>query len=160
MQLNFSIAYHPYTNEKIERVNQIVEYMLRMYVMNNHTKQEDCLHLAEFSYNNIYQTSTKISPFEVLYGKKCRKPITWDSPVDWLMLGPNLLMDLEQLVTKVQVNLKEAQDHQKSNADWKRKDKDFQIDDHVYLKVKSKWSSLSLGRCSKLALDFADLFKY
>ena len=47
-------------------------------------------------------------------------------------------MDLEQLVTKVQVNLKEAQDRQKSYVDQKRKDKDFQIGDHVYLKVKSK----------------------
>ena len=67
------------------------------------------------------------------------------------MLGADLLMDLEQLVTKVQVNLKEAQYHQKSYADRKRKDKDFKIGYHVYLKVKSKWSSLSLGRCGKLA---------
>ena len=47
-------------------------------------------------------------------------------------------MELEQLVTKVQVNLKEAQDRQKIYADQKRKDKDFQIGDHVYLKVKPK----------------------
>ena len=49
-----------------------------------------------------------MSPFEVLYGRKCRTPVTWDCRVDWLMLGPNLLMDLEQFVTKVQVELKEA----------------------------------------------------
>ena len=49
-----------------------------------------------------------MSPFEVLYGWKCRTPVTWDSPVDHLMLGLNLLKDLEQLVTKVQQNLKEA----------------------------------------------------
>ena len=41
------------------------------------------------------------------------------------MLGPNLSMDMEHLVTKVQVNLKEAQDHQKIYMDQKRKDKDF-----------------------------------
>ena len=63
------------------------------------------------------------------------------------MLGTDLLMDLEQLVTKVQVNLKKSQDHHKIYADRKRKDKDFQIHDHVYLKVKTKQSSLSLGRC-------------
>ena len=79
-----------------------------------------------------------MSPFEVLYGQKCRTPITWDSPVDQLMLGPNLLMDLEQLVTKVQVNLKEAQDFPKIYPDKKRKDKYYQIGDHVYLKVKEK----------------------
>ena len=81
-----------------------------MYVINNPTKWEDYLHLAEFAYNNRYQNSVKMIPFEVLYGRKCRTSVTWDSPVDWLMLGPDLLMDLEQLVTKVQVNLKEAQD--------------------------------------------------
>ena len=54
------------------------------------------------------------------------------------MLGPNLLKDLEQLVTKVQLNLKEAQDYQKSYVYTKRKDKYYQIGDHVYLKVKTK----------------------
>ena len=72
-----------------------------MYVMNNPTKCVDYLNLAEFAYNNGYQNSSKMSPFEVLYGRKCRTLVTWDSPVDRLMLGPDLLMDLEQLVTKV-----------------------------------------------------------
>ena len=49
-------------------------------------------------------------PFKVLYGRKCMTPVTWDSPMDRLMLGPNLLLDLEQLVTKVQGNLKEIED--------------------------------------------------
>ena len=48
-----------------------------------------------------------MSPFEVLYGWKCRTSVTWDSPVDQLMLGTDLLMALEHLVTKFQVNLKE-----------------------------------------------------
>ena len=90
-----------------------------MYVMNNPMKWEDYLHLAQFAYRNGYHTSTKMSPFEVLYGRKCRTPVTWDSPMDRLMLGPNLLMDLEQLVTKVQVDIKEAQDCQKSYMDQK-----------------------------------------
>ena len=145
-QLNFSTSYHPQTDGKTKRVNQIVEDMLWMNVMNNPMKWVDYLHLAYFAYNNGYQTSTNMSPFEVLYVWKCRTLVTWDSPVDRLMLGPNLLIDLEQLVTKVQVNLKEAQDRQKSYADQKQKYKDFQIGDHVYLKVKSKRSSLSLGR--------------
>ena len=52
------------------------------------------------------------------------------------MLGPYLLNHLEQLVTKVQQNLKEEQDLQKSYMDKKRRDKDYQIGDHVYLKLK------------------------
>ena len=75
------------------------------------------------------------------------------------MLGYYLLMYLEHLVTKVQLNLKEAQDRQKSYAGWKIKYKDFQIGDHVYLKVKSKRISLSLGMCGKLAPIFCGPFE-
>ena len=57
------------------------------------------------------------------------------------------------------MNLKEAQDRQKHNVDKKRKDKDYQIGDHVYLKVKAKRSSLSLGRCGKLAPRFCGPFE-
>ena len=79
-----------------------------------------------------------MSPFEVLYGHKCRTPVTSDILVHWLMLGIDLLKYLKQLVTKVQVNLEEAQDRQKSYIDKKSKDKYYQIGDHVYLKVKEK----------------------
>ena len=73
-----------------------------MYVMNNPTNWGDYLHLTEYVYKNGCHTSTNISPFEVFYGRKCRTLVTWDSLVDRLMLGPELLKDLEQLVTKVQ----------------------------------------------------------
>ena len=66
-----------------------------MYVMNNPMKWEDYLHLVDFVYNNGYQTSAKMSPFEELYGRKCRTPVTWDSPMDQLILGLDLLMDLK-----------------------------------------------------------------
>ena len=51
-KLNFSTAYHPQTDGKTERVNQVLEYMIRMYVMVKPTKWEDYLHLVEFAYNN------------------------------------------------------------------------------------------------------------
>ena len=86
-----------------------------------------------------------MSPFEVLYGHKCRTPVTWDSPVDWVMLGPDLLLDLEQLVTKVQGKLKEAQDRQKSSADKKRKDKDYQVGTTCLLESESKTKLVDLG---------------
>ena len=69
--MNFSTTYHPESHGKIERANQVIEYMLRMYVTNKPSKWEDYLHLVEFSYNNGYHTSLKMSPFEALYGRKC-----------------------------------------------------------------------------------------
>ena len=76
-----------------------------------------------------------------------------------LMLGLDLLKYLEQLVTKVQQNIKEAQDLQKSYANKKRKDKYYHIGEHVYLKLKVKRSSLSLGRCENLAPRFCRPFE-
>jgi hypothetical protein len=68
-KLLFSTAYHPQTDGQMERVNQILEDMLRMHVMNQPKKWEDFLLLVEFTYNNGYQESLKMSPFEVFYGR-------------------------------------------------------------------------------------------
>ena len=54
-QLNFSIAYHLQTDGQTERVNQVLEDMLRMYVMDKLGKWEDYLHLVDFAYNNNFQ---------------------------------------------------------------------------------------------------------
>jgi hypothetical protein len=70
MNLNLNTAYHPESDGKTERVNQAIEDMLRMYVMDKPSKWEDYLHLVEFAYNNGYQASMKMSPFEALYGRK------------------------------------------------------------------------------------------
>jgi hypothetical protein len=61
-KLLYSNAYHPQTGGQTERVNQILEDMLRYCVLNYSTKWDECLLLAEFSYNNSYQESIKMSP--------------------------------------------------------------------------------------------------
>jgi hypothetical protein len=70
MNMNFSTTYHPDSDGKIERVNRVIEYILRMYVMEKPSKWEDYLHLVEFTYDNGYQASLKMIPFEALYGRK------------------------------------------------------------------------------------------
>ena len=72
--------------------------MLRMYIMDKPGKWEDYLHLVEFSYNNNFQVSIGMSPFKILYGCKCNTPISWSNLVDKLMLGPDLLKDMELTV--------------------------------------------------------------
>ena len=62
-KINFNTSYHPKTDGQTERTNQVIEDMLRMYVMERPAKWEDYLHLLEFSYNNGYHASTKMSPF-------------------------------------------------------------------------------------------------
>jgi transposase InsO family protein len=63
-----SSAYHPQIDGQTERVNEIIEDMLRACVLTDGPKWDKHLPLAEFSYNNSYQESIKMSPFEALYG--------------------------------------------------------------------------------------------
>jgi hypothetical protein len=115
--LNFSTTYHPQIDGKIERVNRIIEDVLRMYVMDKPSKWEDYLHLVEFAYNNGYQASLRMSPFEALYGRKCNTPMSWDNPADSVVLGSELLKDMKDQVVKIKQNLKAAQDRHKVYAD-------------------------------------------
>ena len=133
--------------------------MLRMYLRTKPPKWEEYLHLVEFTYNNGYQASAKMSPFEVLYGRKCKTPISWDNPVDNIMVGTEMLQEMEMMVKRVQQNLKEAQDRHKSYADLKRIHQELKIGEHVYLKVKARRNSLKLGSCSKLAPIFSCPFE-
>ena len=84
--------------------------MLHMYLMDKPTKWEYYLHLVEFAYNNGQQESLGMSPYEALYGRRCRTPVTWDNPVNRVVLGPELIKEMEQEVVKIIHNLKATQD--------------------------------------------------
>jgi hypothetical protein len=135
----------------MERVNQILEDMLRMHVFHQPKKWEDYLPLVEFSYNNGYQESLKMSPFEVLYGRPCNTPIIWSNPINIIYFRPDMLKEMEQQVTQIKQNLKVTHDRQKSYIDQKRTPREFKMGDHVYLRVRPRKSSLKMGDCAKLA---------
>jgi hypothetical protein len=94
--MNFNTTYHPEIDGQIERVNQVIEDMLRMYVMDKSSKYEYYLHLVEFSCNNGYQSYLNMIPFEKLYGRKCNMPVSWDNTVDRLMVGLALIREMEE----------------------------------------------------------------
>eukprot|EP00253_Pinus_taeda_P003564 PITA_03564 len=102
-QIQFSRAYHPQTNRQTEWVNQVLEDILDMFVMQQPHKWEDYLHLVEFSYNNGHHESLGMSPFEVLYGRKCRVPVGWNNPVNKFALSPDMLTKMEDVVKKVEL---------------------------------------------------------
>ena len=98
----------------------MIEDMLTMYVMDNPSKWKDYLHLVEFAYNNGYQDSLRMIPFESLYGRKCDTPVSWNNPGDRVVLGSEFLKDMEDRVVKIKQNLNAAQDRQKVYADKNR----------------------------------------
>jgi hypothetical protein len=99
--LNFSTVYHPESDGQTERVNRVIKNILRMYVMDKPSRWEDYLHLVEFTYNNGYHTSLKMSPFEVLYRRKCNTPVSWDNPTDREVIGPELLKEMEDQMIRI-----------------------------------------------------------
>jgi hypothetical protein len=86
--LNLITTYHPQSDGKTKRTNIIIEYILRMYVMDQPSKWEDYIHLVYFSYNNGYQASLKMSEFEEFCFRKCNTPISWDNPTDREVFWP------------------------------------------------------------------------
>eukprot|EP00253_Pinus_taeda_P016219 PITA_16219 len=149
-QIHFSTSYYPQTDGQIERVNQVLEDMLRMFVMQQPQKWEDHLHLLEFSYNNGHHESLGMSPFEVIYGRKGQVPTDWNSQNNKLALGPDILEEMEATIKKVHQNLKVAEDRQKVYADKKRTHKEFHLGDHMYLRVKPRKRTLQWKGCAKL----------
>jgi hypothetical protein len=133
----------------MERVKKVLEEMLKMHLMHQPKKWEDYLPLVEFSYNNGYQESLKMSTFESLYSRPCNIPIGWNNPVDRIMTGPDMLKEMEQQVVQIKQNLKITQDRQKSYANKKRTPRKFKAGDHVYLRVRPMKSSLRMGSCAK-----------
>jgi hypothetical protein len=150
-KLLFNTACHTQTDGQTKRVNQILEDMLRIHVMHQPKKWEDYMPLVEFSYNNGYQESLKMSPFEVLYGRPCNTPVSWSNPIKIITIGPDMLKEMEQQMIQIKKNLKVAQNRQKSYTDRKIATREFKTGDHVYLRVRPRKSSLRMGVCAKLA---------
>ncbi|RVW24076.1 Transposon Ty3-G Gag-Pol polyprotein [Vitis vinifera] len=92
---------------------------------------DDHLPLVEFAYNNSFQASIGMAPFEALYGRKCRSPICWNDVGERKLLGPELV----------------------------QRDLEFEVGDHVFLKVSPMKSVMRFGRKGKLSPRFVGPFE-
>jgi hypothetical protein len=100
-QWSFSSTYHPQT----ERVNQILEDMLRACALQCGRSWDKSLSYVEFSYNNNYQESLKMTPFEMLYGCRCQTPLFWSETGERKVFGPDVLQEAKKQVRMVKGNL-------------------------------------------------------
>ncbi|WVZ63285.1 hypothetical protein U9M48_012927 [Paspalum notatum var. saurae] len=125
-KLDYSTAYHPQTDGQTERVNQLLEDLLRACVLTYGPNWEDSLLFAEFSYNNSYQASIGMSPFQALYGRQCRTPLMWEEAGERQFFGPAMFEEAAENVAK---------SRQKSYADKRRRELAFEAGEFVYLKV-------------------------
>ena len=110
--------------------------------------------LVEFVYNNSFQSSIGMAPYEALYGRKCRTPFCWTELSERKVIGPNLIQETEEKVKMIRERLKVSIDRHKSYADMKRKDIRYEIGEKVFLKV-SPWKKvMRFGKNGKLSPRF------
>jgi hypothetical protein len=158
-QLRFSSAYHPQTDGQTERVNQILEDMLRACALQYARSWDKSLPYAELSYNNSYRESLKMAPFEMLYGRRCRTPLFWSETRERKVFGPDILQEVKKQVRMVRQNLRVAQSRQKSYTDHRRRELSFEVGDFVYLEVSPMRGLHRFKVCGKLAPRFIGPFK-
>ena len=114
---------------------------------------------AEFAYNNSYQRSIRMAPFEALYGRRCRTPLCWSEPGERVIFGPDLVVDAEEQVRRVRTNLQAARDRKKGYEDKRRRPLAFEVNDRVYLRVSPLKGVKRFGIKGKLAPRYVEPFR-
>ncbi|CAJ2662227.1 unnamed protein product [Trifolium pratense] len=158
-RLNLSTAFHPQTDGQSERTIQILEDMLRACVLDFGGSWDRYLSMMEFAYNNSYQSSIQMAPFEALYGRRCRSPIGWFEVGEAKLVGPELIQDAIEKVKLIRDRLVTAQSRQKSYSDKRRRPLEFTVGDHVFLRVSPMKGVLRFGKKGKLSPRFIGPFE-
>jgi hypothetical protein len=94
--------------------------MLRAYILEHQGSWDMNLLSVEFSYNNSYHEILKMTPFKVLYGHRCHTPLNWIEPGEKVIFGPDLVVEAEATVSRIQDNLKAAKSCQEAYANKRR----------------------------------------
>jgi hypothetical protein len=158
-KLNFSTAYHPQTDGQSERTIQILEDMLRLCVLDFKGNWIRFLPLVEFAYNNSFQATIGMAPYEALYGRKCRSPLYWDEVGEKQLLGPEIVQDTKDKITLIRGRMLTAQSRQKSYADQHRRKLEFEVGSQVFLKVSPMKGVIRFGKKGKLSPRYIGPFE-
>ena len=158
-ELTMSTAFHPQTDGQSERTIQTLEDMLRATSLDWQGTWDEHLPLVEFAYNNSFHTSIGMAPYEALYGRKCRSPTCWDEVGERKLTGPELVQVTADKVQQIRKWLLTAQSRQKSYADNRRRDLEFQVGDHVFLKISPTKGVMRFGIKGKLSPRYVGPFE-
>ena len=158
-ELHFSTAFHPQTNGQSKRVIQVVEDMLRSCMLDFKGNWSNHFPLVEFAYNNSYQASIGMAPYEALYGRPCRSPTCWLEAGESSLFGPEIVRKTTEKIQLIRERRRRAQSRHKSYADRQRRPLEFQEGDYVFLKVSPKKGVFRFGKKGKLAPRYIGPFE-
>ncbi|WVZ51594.1 hypothetical protein U9M48_002725 [Paspalum notatum var. saurae] len=113
----------------------------------------------EFSYNNSYQASIEMSPFQALYGRQYKTPLMCEEAGKRQFFGPAMFAEAAENVAKVRDNIRIAQSRQKSYADKRRRELTFEAGEFVYLKVSPLHGTKRFHTKGKLAPRYVGPYK-
>ena len=150
-KVKLSTTFHPQTDGQAERTIQTLEVMLRACVIDFKSDWDDHYALIEFAYNNSYHSSIGMTPFEALYGRRCRSPVGWFEVGEIALIGPESVYEAIEKVHLIRERLRTAQSRQKSYADVRRRDLEFEVNDWVYLKISPMKGVMRFGKKRKLS---------
>lgn len=125
-------AYHPQSNGQTERMNRVLEDMLRHYVNNRQDNWDKLLPMLEFAVNNSYQSSVDNTPFFLNYGKHPRTPADLHLPSD-VPAAQDYVVQLKDALDRAKTCMRAAQQRYKAYADQGRPDPQFAVGDKVLL---------------------------
>ena len=154
-----STSFQPQIDGQSERTIQVLEDMLRACVLDLKGRWEEHLPLVEFAYNNSYQASIQMKPYEALYRMPYRSPICWIEVGESSITGPDLIRDTIEKVNLIRKCLFTAQSRQKSYVDRRLRPLEFAVGDHVFLKVMPKRGVVRFDKKGKLALRYIGPFE-
>ena len=100
-----------------------------------------------------------MAPYEALYGRPCRSPLCWTKVGESSITGLDLIRDTSEKVSLIGQRLLTTQSRQKSYADVRRRPLEFEVGDHVFLKVMPKRGVVRFGKCGKLSPRFIRPFE-
>ena len=158
--MSFSTAFHPRTNGQSERVIQVLEDLLRACTLDLKGNLDDHLPLVKFAYNNSFHASIGMARFEGLYGRNFRSPVCWDDIRERKLLGPELVQLIVENIALIKEILKVAQNRQKSYVGNRKRDLEFEVGDHVFLKVSPMKSMMRFAKKGKLSPRLLAPLKY
>ncbi|CAI7777905.1 unnamed protein product, partial [Closterium sp. NIES-54] len=135
-KLAMSSAYHPQTDGQTERLNQVVEQLLRTACKDDVSHWDTQLPTLEFAYNNASHAATGKTPFFLCYG---REPLTPQQPTTpaHVQAAHDFVTTMQQLWEKTQRRLTTMQTSQKQYADRQQRDHSVAVGDQVLLDTRN-----------------------